>query len=249
MTTALTQGLMARYILAMAVTYTVSTISVAQTAGPPSQEPAIQKLSEANEVVVTAAREIRRGQADYVKQVPPQYPPLAKRFGIEGKVDAAVLVNREGRPLKVAIVRREPFYSDVFDASVRKSLMQSQFKPDLPPEGKSIIWLLSPMRFLLDPEEKSTPPQVVKATVPEYPTAAAEQGLEGWVAVAVSVDARGKVDMDRTYVLGRSPAHFSAFDAKARDAVQKSEFRAGTYNGEPGFGGLLMRVDFTLPSE
>lgn len=239
----------ASLVFAAALVCIAPRFSNAQTAKSASQESDPQGAETPVEIIVRDAREIGRGKEDYLVQVPPKYPPLAKRFGIEGKIDAAVLVNREGRPLKVTITRRDPFYTDVFDESVRRALMQSKYHRDLPEDGKKAAWFRAPIRFVLDPDANNTAAQVVKLAAPEFPTQAIEQGLEGWVALAVSVDAKGKPDMERTYVLGRSPVYFSAFDAKARDAVQRTEFKPATYGGTPGHGGLLMRVDFKIPVE
>lgn len=223
--------------------------SIAQTVKSASTEGDFNETELPHEITVRDAREIGREVESYLVQVPPKYPPLAKRFGIEGKIDAAVLVNREGRPLKVTITRREPYYTDVFDASVRRALMQSKYHRNLPEDGKKAAWFRAPIRFVLEPDANHIPPQVVQLATPEFPPQALEQGLEGWVALAVSVDAKGRPDMERTHVLGRSPAYFTPFDAQARDAVQRSEFKPATYSGTPGYGGLLLRVDFKIPVE
>lgn len=236
-------------VLAAAMVCFAPEYSVAQASKPVANEAGPEGAEMPLEVIVRDAREIARGNENYLVQVPPKYPPLAKRFGIEGKIEAAVLVNRDGKPLKVTITRRDPFYTDVFDESVRRALMQSKFQRDLPEDGKKAIWFRVPVRFVLEQDANSSAPQVVQLAAPEFPTQALEQGLEGWVALAVSVDARGKPDMERTQVVGRSPAYFTPWDAKARDAVQRTEFKPAIHRGAPAPGGLLLRVDFRIPVE
>jgi TonB family protein len=235
--------------LVLAVSAICFSASMAQTTESAPPEVDAQTAEAPVEVIVREARQIGVGKDGYVEQARPQYPLLGKRYGIEGKVDAAVLINREGRPLKAVIIRREPFYTFIFDEPVRKALMQSKYHRDVPQDGKKVAWLRAPFRFLLEGSDKLKSATVVKLAAPVFPARAAEQGLEGWVAMAVSVDPNGKPDMANSFVLGRGPAYFSDFDAKAREAVEKSEFKPATFDGVAQYGGLVVRIDFRIPEE
>lgn len=211
-----------------------------------SLERATSAASEAD--TAAAASQARDWRDAILEQPRPAYPMLAKRFGIEGKVEAAVLVDANGRALRTQILRRDPVHVDLFDADVRKTLMATRFKPGLPSPGSRGVWLRAPFNFVLE-GESSTSPVMTSPVAPELPKEAVEQGVEGWVSLWVPVDENGRPDAGRIAVRGRFPANFSFFDEKAKEAVMKSGFQPASYRGAPWANTLLVRIDFRLKSD
>ena len=56
----------------------------------------------------------------------PEYPPAARRRGLEGKVDAIVTIDEKGTPIKVDIVGAT---NRIFIQPVVEALMQSTYRP------------------------------------------------------------------------------------------------------------------------
>jgi len=61
-----------------------------------------------------------------VHQVKPEYPRIASREGIEGKVKALLNIDEDGTVVHVEIVEATP--KRIFDEAVRKALMQSKYE-------------------------------------------------------------------------------------------------------------------------
>jgi len=59
-------------------------------------------------------------------QVTPEYPRIAKREGIEGKVRALINIDEDGTVVHVDIIEAKP--QRIFDEAVRKALMQSKYE-------------------------------------------------------------------------------------------------------------------------
>ena len=75
----------------------------------------------------------------------------------------------------------------------------------------------------------TSPPQLLEAAAPEYPPAAAAQGLEAAVKVRITVDAAGKV----TDVVVLEPAGHG-FDEAAVAAARQYTFKPAEWDGVPG---------------
>lgn len=74
------------------------------------------------------------------------------------------------------------------------------------------------------PTADAQEPKLVKAVPPEYPRAAERRQLEGYVLVAFSVDANGKVS--GAEVVDADPQ--GVFDRSAIEAVEQWRFESGS---------------------
>ncbi len=66
---------------------------------------------------------------------------------------------------------------------------------------------------------------------PQYPTAAAEQKIEGWVQVKFTVSSAGTVPVESISIVDAVPAEI--FDASARRATAQFTFKPRVVNGQP----------------
>jgi len=85
-------------------------------------------------------------QPQPIKQPQPKYPELAQRAGIEGNVWVKILVDKEGKPKKVAIVKSD---AEVFDESAKEAALNSLFTPAVMNNGPVACWVVIPYRFKL----------------------------------------------------------------------------------------------------
>jgi len=69
----------------------------------------------------------------------------------------------------------------------------------------------------------------IAMVTPEYPAAALQKGIEGWVQVEFTIDANGTI-MKPT-IIGHSPSRI--FDRAVLTALKKSRYRPQLLNGEP----------------
>ena len=85
---------------------------------------------------------------EYLKAPEPDYPPLAKRMGEEGRVTLRVLVNEKGNPVQVNV--QQTSGSSRLDDEARQAILRSQFKPHVE-DGKAIaVYTIVPITFHLD---------------------------------------------------------------------------------------------------
>ncbi len=82
-----------------------------------------------------------------VRQVRPDYPDIARRAGIEGTVWVKILVDKEGKPKKVIILKSD---SEIFDEPATKAAMQWAFTPAIMNSGPVAVWVAIPFRFQLN---------------------------------------------------------------------------------------------------
>jgi protein TonB len=85
---------------------------------------------------------------EYIRAPEPEYPPIARRMGEEGKVILRVLVNEKGRPENIEIQRSSG--SARLDEAARQAVMRALFKP-FSEDGKAVsAYALVPIRFQLN---------------------------------------------------------------------------------------------------
>lgn len=81
-----------------------------------------------------------------IAQVKPVYPEIASRAGLTGQVVLRVLVNKEGRPIKVMVFKAD---NDIFVEPAKEAAMKTLFTPAIQ-NGKPITcWLNMPFKFSL----------------------------------------------------------------------------------------------------
>ena len=79
-----------------------------------------------------------------IKLEMPEYPEVAYRNGIEGKVKVRVLVSTKGKPLRARIVEST---NPVFNEPAIKAVMKSEFSPGVMPSGPVTAWIVIPFTF------------------------------------------------------------------------------------------------------
>lgn len=79
----------------------------------------------------------------------PEYPRLARKAGIEGKVAVRVLLDEEGEPLK-AIIENSSGSNAGFDETALEAAMKCRFTPALQNGNPVKIWISFSFDFVLD---------------------------------------------------------------------------------------------------
>lgn len=102
-----------------------------------------------------------------------------------------------------------------------------------PPPSKPVATVAAP---------SVTPPVLLRRVEPYYPQSARRTKREGWVELAFTVTAQGRVDAVR--VLQAQPG--SVFDLAATTAVRRWVFAPATRDGKPVATELRQRLDFRL---
>jgi protein TonB len=85
---------------------------------------------------------------EYLQAPAPEYPPIARRMGEEGRVTLRVLVNENGRPTRVDVQKTSG--SSRLDEAARQAVLHAMFKPHIE-DGKAIsVYAIVPITFHLD---------------------------------------------------------------------------------------------------
>jgi protein TonB len=86
-------------------------------------------------------------QPQVVVQVPPTYPDLAKRAGVEGTVYVKILVSKEGKALKAVVIKSD---SEVFNQPSVDAAMKFVFTPAIQHKSPVMVWVVVPFKFKLN---------------------------------------------------------------------------------------------------
>lgn len=81
-----------------------------------------------------------------VRQVVPEYPDMARRAGLEGVVWVKILVGKDGKPIKVAIVKSS---TEIFNEPSLEAARSFLFTPAVMNNGPVKVWVSVPFRFKL----------------------------------------------------------------------------------------------------
>ena len=85
---------------------------------------------------------------EYVQAPQPDYPPVSRRMGEEGKAILRVLVNDKGRPARVEVQKTSG--SARLDEAARQAVLRAVFKPFIE-DGKAVpAFAIIPIKFQLD---------------------------------------------------------------------------------------------------
>lgn len=85
---------------------------------------------------------------EYLQAPQPEYPPIARRMGEQGKAILRVLVNEKGRPERVEVQKTSG--SLRLDEAARQAVLRALFKPFFD-DGKAVTaYAIIPIRFQLD---------------------------------------------------------------------------------------------------
>lgn len=82
-----------------------------------------------------------------VKIVQPEYPEIAKRAGVEGKVFVKVWVDKEGKPKKALIIKSD---AEIFNEPAIEAAMQWLFTPAMMNNGPVAVWVSLPFVFKIN---------------------------------------------------------------------------------------------------
>ncbi len=81
-----------------------------------------------------------------IQLVKPVYPEIAQRAGLTGLVVLRVLVNKEGKPMRTAVIKAD---NEIFVEPAKEAAMKTLFTPAIQ-NGKPITcWVNIPFRFSL----------------------------------------------------------------------------------------------------
>lgn len=85
---------------------------------------------------------------EYLQAPQPEYPPVSRRMGEEGKAVLRVLVNDKGRPERVEVQKSSG--SARLDEAARQAVLRAVFKPFIE-DGKAVAaYAIVPIKFQLD---------------------------------------------------------------------------------------------------
>lgn len=85
---------------------------------------------------------------EYVQPPQPEYPPVSKRMGEEGKAVVRVLVNEKGRPEQAEVQRTSG--SARLDEAARLAVLRAVFKPFMENGRAVAAYAIVPIRFQLN---------------------------------------------------------------------------------------------------
>lgn len=83
---------------------------------------------------------------EIVVSVQPEYPEIARRAGVTGKVFVKVLVDKTGKPKKAVILKSD---SEIFNEAAIAAAMKSAFTPALQNNRPLAVWVVLPYKFTL----------------------------------------------------------------------------------------------------
>jgi protein TonB len=81
-----------------------------------------------------------------IKQVKPEYPELAMRAGLEGKVWVKIWVDKEGKVRKVEVVKSD---AEIFNDAAVQAAKEFLFTPAYMNNGPVAVWVTQPFTFKL----------------------------------------------------------------------------------------------------
>ncbi len=87
---------------------------------------------------------------EVVTPVAPEYPEIARRAGVTGKVFVKVLVDKSGKPKKAVILKSD---SEIFNDAAIAAAMKTAFTPALQNNHPITVWVVLPYRFTLQGQQ------------------------------------------------------------------------------------------------
>jgi len=83
-----------------------------------------------------------------IKEVKPEYPPLARQAGIEGIVWVKILVDKNGK-VRNALIFRPSGASAGFEESALAAVKQNEYTPAISNNQPVAVWAVFPVKFQL----------------------------------------------------------------------------------------------------
>jgi TonB family protein len=127
-----------------------------------------------------------------IQREAPPYPQAVRAIGIEGTVEVALTVLRDGGVGWVEVVRAEP--RGYFEQAAALGVRQWKFRPAMRDGEPVECRMHTRVRFALtDAATTGDVPSRRERPQPLYPAALLEQRIEGWAEVEYDLDAEGRV--------------------------------------------------------
>jgi len=84
---------------------------------------------------------------EMIEGAKPEYPEIAKRAGITGKVFVKVLVDKDGTPKKAIVIKSD---SELFNQSAVDATLKSKFTPAINKGEAIAVWIVLPFKYMLE---------------------------------------------------------------------------------------------------
>jgi protein TonB len=173
-----------------------------------------------------------------IRREAPPYPEAVRAIGIEGTVEVALTVLRDGGVGWVEVVRAEP--RGYFEQAAALGVRQWKFQPATKDGATVECRMHTRVRFALTVAATTVDlPARREGPQPLYPAALLQQRIEGWAEVEYDLDADG-----------------SARNARVTAAMPRGEFEKSALTAVQGWRGApgraparheTRRFDFRLP--
>lgn len=114
----------------------------------PIVSPGVKAPSSINDPDINESVQVEK-YPEMIESANPEYPEIAKRAGITGKVFVKVLVDKEGTPKKAIVIKSE---NELFNQSAFNAAMKTKFTPAMQGGKPIAVWIVLPYKFSLDGE-------------------------------------------------------------------------------------------------
>lgn len=122
-------------------------VAAAPAAHAPTAPASAPAVAAATPLALPAVPKTISG-VDYIQPPQPDYPPLSRRMGEQGKVVLRVLVNEKGRAERIELQRSSG--ASRLDEAARAAVARAVFKPYIE-DGRAIpVYVIVPIGFQLD---------------------------------------------------------------------------------------------------
>lgn len=121
------------------------------------ENPIFTENTKGSDSIVVNPEELFPGRFDFIpveeipaiiKSVEPKYPEFARKGGVEGKVRVAMLVNKEGKVVKVEIAKASGSNTG-FEEAAMEAARQFVFKPAIQNQKPVAVWVEMDIHFKL----------------------------------------------------------------------------------------------------
>ena len=169
----------------------------------------------------------------------PRYPPAVREIGVEGSVEVALTVLRDGRVGWVRVLRADP--PGYFEQAALAGVRAWRFEPARRGDEAVECRMVTRVRFALVDTVDAPGPSAVHSPTPDpvYPARLLEQRVEGYAEVQFELTADGTVK--KAEVITAMPR--GEFEAAALAAVQGWHLAPGP----DAMRRMTRRFEFRLP--
>jgi protein TonB len=87
-------------------------------------------------------------EPQFVNQVKPVYPEIARKAGLEGRLVVRVLIDKDGKPQKAQVVKSTGI--EAFEESAIDAVMKSSYSPAIQNGRPVKCWMTIPIKFSLN---------------------------------------------------------------------------------------------------